>query len=564
MTNYFPISAPLLLHTIGLLPLCLAFLLPFPAAAQDAVAPPLPVTAADESLSARPGEKILADRLVGLRFLSAPGQLVQSGFSEAGMDVTRTPLLQQPDFLQVSGLFLDKPMSKASLDRMVSAIRSYLNTSGHSFTKVYLMPQDITGGHVQVVVEEALADTAIDIVGAEHFSEESYRAAIRQQPGKAIDSEQLEEDIAWLNRNHFRQVQSTAVAGSTPGSTRLGLRVADKIPLILSVGADNTGQQVSGQYREFASLQWGNVLGFSDSMNYRYSRDPAGRHFESHSGSYAIGLPWRHALTLSGAWSQVEPLISPPFAQLGTNWQLGAEYEIPFGRGASFGGHSLTFSFDFKYSDNTLLFAANPVTNNITHILQFGAAYSASSALAGGNAQWGASVYASPGNLTQYNTDADFDLSTTGAKAQYGYVRLFAQYDRPLPYSLRYFMSLTMQGASTSLLGTEQVSGGGTFAVRGYRENAAFGDEGVVLRNELHLPALMLADNNFDTFAFLDAASLRYKNGSGNDLGSIGLGFNYRFRRNVAIRAAAGHQLNATDRFPTESNRGHIGMTLSW
>lgn len=546
-----------------------ALLLAFPVAAQD-TAPdagtnPQPATVTDNSMFARSGEKVLAERLSGLRFLATPDQTSSPSLPTSGMDVSRTPLLQQKDFAAVADLFLDKPVSKESLDRLVFAVRGYLQATGHSFASVYLPPQDITGGHVRIVVAEAVADTAFDVVGAQHFSEESYRAAIRQQPGKPIDQAQLEEDIAWLNRNPFREVKPTVAAGATPGATKLGLQVAEQTPWSVSLGADNTGTKFSGLYREYASLQWGNAFGRGDQLSYRYSQDPGNLHFTAHNGSYAINLPWRHNLALSGTWYRVEPALSSLFSQIGISWQIGAQYEIPLGHFVTKGHESLSFTFDYKYSDNSLLFATIPVVNNVTRIVQFGAAYSASTALAGGSAEWGASVYVSPGNFGQNNTDADFDRSRAGAKARYVYARLSARYDRPLVYMLRYCLTATAQLASSNLLGTEQFGGAGANAVRGYRENSAFGDEGVVLRNELHLPAAALAGGSLDVFGFFDAAYLHNNDNTADaNLDSLGLGLNYQWRRNASVRAAFGQQMKASASNPLDRNYGHMSLILTW
>ncbi len=273
MTN----PEPMTMRILWLSPLCLSLFLSAPAQGQDAPAPHVnaaPAAAQDEPPAARPNEKLLAERLAGLRFLAAPDQVAEPGFPAAVVDTSRTPLLQQKDFAAVVDMFLNKPVSKESQDRLSLGIRTHLRDTRHPFVRVYLPPQDITGGYVQAVVAEAVADDATDVVGAQHFTKESYRAAIRQQPGKAIDSAQLEEDIAWLNSNPFRHVQATAGAGAAPGATRLGLQVTDETPWNVSIGADNTGTQVSGLYRDYASLQWGNAFGRGDQLSYRYSQDP--------------------------------------------------------------------------------------------------------------------------------------------------------------------------------------------------------------------------------------------------------------------------------------------------
>ncbi len=508
---------------------------------------------------------ILAEHLAGLRFLSKAGQIRPSGFSKSGLDVTRTPLLQKPDFRKIIDPFLGKPVSLDMLHELETTVRKYLQASGHAFTRVYVPPQDITGGHVQVMVIEAVADSTVEVAGAKHFPPEAYRAAIRQKPGQPIDQTRFDEDIAWLNRNPYRHVQAMAAAGPSADTTRLGLRVTDENPWNLTLGADNTGTQTTGQYRQSASMQWGNAFGRGDLFDFGYSQDPGMNHFKSYNSSYVMALPWRDVLTFSGAWSQINPIMPQPFSQTGTSWQYGARYEIPLGQGSNRGQNSLAFTYDYKYTNNNLLFTSTPVTNNAADIIQFGAVYSALTSLAGGSAAWDATIYVSPGNLSQHNKDASFDLLRAGAKAEYTYEKFSAHYVHPLIANLRYSLAATVQLTNARLLGSEQLSGGGSSAVRGYRELSAFGDSGEIALNEIHLPPTRVAGGSFDTFGFFDVGHLHNNDGTPNiDLKSLGVGVNYQWRKDVAIRAAFGHQLEQLSLFPHDRNRGHVAMNFSW
>src|SRR5690606_26814709 len=100
-----------------------------------------------------------------------------------------------------------------------------------------------------------------------------------------------------------------------------------------------------------------------------------------------------------------------------------------------------------------------------------------------------------------------------GAKAEYAYGTLQLSHARPLAWGFSWRTTLDLQFASGALLGSEQLSGGGSGAVRGYGESSAFGDEGVMANNELHLPpwSLLKGRDQVGLFAFVDVASLRLK-----------------------------------------------------
>ena len=516
--------------------------------------------------AARPGETVVLERLVGVRFVTSPAELSEPGFPAGGIDVSRVPGLQEGGFAEITEAFLDQPVSRESLDRLASAARMFLRVQGQSFVSVYLPPQDITDGFVQIVVSEARADGAPRVIGARHFSEKSYLAAIRQPTDGSIDEAQMAADLAWLNRNPFRRVVAGAEPGATPGTTRLTLRAQERLPWSIAAGYDNTGTAATDEDRLSANITWGNALGRGDLLTYRFTADPNLERSRSHSVSYTAFLPWRHVLTFFGTHSKIDSLVTPPFTQVGRSWQIGARYEVPLQPLRNGWSQNLSLLADFKYSDNNLEFATIPVVNNATHIAQAGVSYGVEFAGLGGRNFATANLYASPGGLTDRNGDRAFAGTRPGAKADYVYGTLTFSHQHPLASGFSWTTSGTLQVASGALLGSEQLNGGGAYAVRGFRESTAFGDEGVVWNNELHLPgyAFKAGSDNLDTFVFVDAASLRLRVDDDTfELSSAGVGVNYTWRRNFTLRAAYGWQWK---KLPgsRDDGHGHVSANVSW
>ena len=156
-------------------------------------------------------------------------------------------------------------------------------------------------------------------------------------------------------------------------------------------------------------------------------------------------------------------------------------------------------------------------------------------------------MYASPGKLSAHNNDASFDVARAGAKATYVYGRLDGQYSLPLSRNFTWTINASAQAASSPLLGTEQLAGGGSAAVRGYPESVAFGDEGLLVSTALHLPAFSPfgSGGNVDAFVFIDAASLQNRgpDASMTHLASTGIGLNYNVGRHASLTASYGRQL---------------------
>ena len=534
--------------------------------AADETAFPGPAEAPAELLLPQPDEEVILPALKSLVFM-ADALASDTTAAEEGLDLSRVPWLQTPAFADEMAPFINRPVSLGSLDRLQSVVRLHLQFIGRPFARVYAPPQDITDGTVRVVVQLATLEGDVRLDGNKWFARERYAGVLRARSGEAFDAAAFNADLSWLNRNPFSRVTPVIEAGEEPGTTRVTLRAEERFPFTFSAGYDNTGTRNTDEDRVSASVQWGNALGRGDLMSYRLSGDPSFDHMRSHSLSYTTFLPWRHVLTLQTAHSEIDSTMPAPFTQGGTSWQVAGRYEMPLAPPRNGWTQSLSFGGDFKYSDNTLEFAAIPVTNNVTHIAQVGATYGVTFPAFGGRSSATISGYASPGGLTRYNGSRAFSGSRPGARADYVYGKLTLTHQRALPLGFSWSTVADFQVASGALLGSEQLSGAGTYAVRGYRENSAFGDDGVVVNNELHLPPVTwaAARTQIDAFVFLDAASLHLNVDDDNvELSSAGFGTNVGVNRWLSVRFAYGWQIKSFAGGTNGRDRGHIAANVSW
>lgn len=468
-----------------------------------------------------------------------------------GVDVSAVPLAQPQPIAEHLQAAIGQPASLVSLQRLANEITKLLREQGRVFVSVWVPPQDLTDGVVRIAVIPASMEGPMQVAGAEHFSDESYFKWIRQQPGAEPNAAQLQEDIDWINRNPFRNATLAAAPGSTPDTTLLALRVRERRPVRVFAGVDNTGTKNTDEQRIFAGFNWGNAFGRGDQLSYQYRADPSRKHSTTHSGSYLADLPWRHWIALSGAWSETTPDLGPTFDQKGESWQVGAQYHVPLptlSMDQAVLRQDFYVGLDFKYSNNNLEFSDIPVMDNKTDVAQVTLGYSLNREGANSSSFISPQLVLSPGGASRYNTDEAFDGSRFGAKARYAYFKLDAEHSQRLPAGFRWDVRGNAQYSNTPLLGSEQIAGSGTYAVRGYPESQAFGDKGVVLRNELHLPLLPLgnlSDASLDTFLFYDAAWLRTVGSDADSirLSSIGLGASLRLAQTVSLDMSVGRPL---------------------
>lgn len=530
---------------------------------------------------AAPGEEVILPKLKGIRVVASPEAVDPAAVSETEPLVSEVgdPELRETILLMLS-VYLDEPASVESIERMVRATRLLLAQSGFPFSIVYVPPQDITGGFLHLVVIESRLGQ-ITVQGSTHFSDRSYTSRIPLQPGQILDTGALTTGLDRINSNPFRDATARFAKGAEPGTADLILTTRDRVPVRLFAGYNNTGSRTTSEDRVLAGFDWGNVFGTAHLASVQWTSDPAAEYSRAVSANLVSDLPGANTLTTFGAYSEIEGKTAPEFDQRGESWQAGLNLDLP--RPATTPGISRRWilGFDIKSSDNNLDFIQPPfivpVTDNVTHIVQARAAYRVSRTDPRGSTAYGAKLTLSPGGLTSRNDDQAFQSTRAGAEAAYIYATLDAFRLTRLPRGWTWTVRAEGQLASTNLLGSEALSGGGLHSVRGYEEGESIGDNGVVLRQELRAPPLRPAStalgaqtpDSLTLYAFQDAAYLRntdpLEGENPSELASIGLGLEYQYGSNLTLLLAYGHQLTDSGSSSTgDSGRLHASFTLSF
>lgn len=522
-------------------------------------------------LAAQEGEPILVERLNGIVFVDDENQVVDQPSAVAGgIDTSRAPVLAGLSVETLAAELIGRPQSAASLSRLQGAVRATLDAAGHPFTVVYVPEQDVTTGILQIVAKEAVLDEVV-VENARWFSDDSYAGAVHLRPGDAIDLETLQRDVAWLNRHPFRQVTPMAQPGSTPGTTSIVLRAADRVPVRPFVGYDNTGTRVTRTPRVVAGLSWGNVFGLGHMVTYQVRADPQFNRSTSHALNYQVHLPWRHLLTVYGAYARIDPSLAAPFDQRGRTWQTGLQYSIVLPTGGRRVDQRLGFALDFKASDNTLEFSDTPVVDNETHVAQIGMSYDIAFRDGRGQTAFSVSLYHSPGGLTDRNSDEAFRIARARAGATYTYGRLSVARLTRLASRLEWTGTADVQLANRNLLGSEQLVAGGAASVRGFDEGYAYGDNGVLARNTFSIPVWFGRTDRLAVDLFHDVARVwSHDRLDGEPAARViqgaGAGLRYDIGSRATLRAAYGFRLTEPEGRSggRERGRAHVNLQVTF
>lgn len=412
---------------------------------------------------------------------------------------------------------LGRPLSMSDLQQIGRQIVLAYRASNRPLVDVAVPEQDVSNGVVQLVVTEFKVGK-IQVEGNKRTSDETVRRAIKQVPGEPLDQRKLIAGLNYLGANPFRRVDAVYRRADQPQTTDLVLKVTESRPFRVTASWDNSGTLTTNRQRIGAGVTWGDVLGGDGQLTLQLSGSPdvvspgAGSSpgFQAITGSLIQPLSAQNSLITFATYQRAAPSLGPDLGQIGENLQFTVRLAHSFTSGKDLNA-AVTFGYDFKQSNNNLLFGGTSISSQKTDIHQFTADLSFGLPAAGGYFSSSVMAVASPGGIGSRNTAEAFRPTATRAgtpfaDARYAYLRLSAQHTLPLGKSGFELRSrVNAQASSGNLLPSEQLSAAGPGILRGYEPNAALGSRGLVLSGEVWTKPFSIVARNG---AFADQARL--------------------------------------------------------
>jgi hypothetical protein len=241
--------------------------------------------------------------------------------------------------------------------------------------------------------------------------------------------------------------------------------------------------------------------------------------FRAYTTSLVQPLSRRDTLIAFASYQQAAPSLGADLGQVGKNTQLTARWARTLSTNPR---HRtvLTLGYDFKQTNNNLLFGGTSISSQKTDIHQASLDLSLTRPWSAGVFGLSATVTASPGGIGGRNSTDAFRPTATRAgtpfaSADYVYLRTTLSQTTPLGKTgLEARTRLTGQLASANLLPSEQLSAAGPGVLRGYDPNAAIGTRGFVVSQEIWSPAMSITarggpfDDRLQVGAFVEAGQV--------------------------------------------------------
>jgi hemolysin activation/secretion protein len=464
-------------------------------------------------------------------------------------------------------IYLNDPLNAETITAIKKRVIQFYQNNNRPVVSVTVPQQDISEGALQLVITEGKLGK-VYTSGNQWFKSEKLEEAIQLQSGESIASDILNQNLYWLNRNPFRHIDAIYTPGSEEGTTNIELLTTDRFPLRVYGGIDNTGNDVTGNNRLFAGLNWGNVFGTDQRLSYQFATSSDFTRFRSHTLYYEIPIPhWQHLLNIYGGYSHVDADFVVPniegvkFRTHGFSLQASLRYAIPLRPHKNF-LHELITGCDFKRTNNNLDLGGLPViSEDNVNLTQAMLGYNLGYEISPLTLSFEIEGFYSPGRWIADQTDADYQSLRPFAKNTYVYARIATT------FIWRYYKEWAMhhyfrgQLASINLLPSEEYGVGGYNNVRGYKERIVNGDNVFIWNFEMRTPTFHILKyligkkkfkDELQFLAFFDYGLAGVKQTVPDQskttyLASIGPGIRYNVVPYLTFRADWGFQLHYLD-----------------
>lgn len=396
--------------------------------------------------------------------------------------------------------FLGKRLGVNRLNLLLRRLtRAYIDR-GYITTRVYVGRQNLASGTLEVTVVQGKIEEIL-VNGAKPKSDFGPRLAFPTPSGQALRLQDLEQGIDQINRLPSNNAELQIAPGQEPGGSVVNINNQPQRRVRGVFGADNYGQDTTGQGRLRLGLEADNLLGAYEGYGLTYvgSRD-------TNAVLLSTSLPVGYnTFSYNYYYSEFVNVIADTALLFGRSQGQTFAWNRVLERGQS-GKSSLDMSLGLRESRRDVNDIA--LTPQRLTVLRVGAnrlqRFSRGFVLVDGGISTGLDGLGATSDPSGLPRDA--------AHAQY--TKLDASISGSLQLGTRFTLSSQLAGQFTdqALFSSEQIFIGGASTVRGFPEGLLSGDRGALIRNELQYNARSMSflgtQLRLQPFLFVDGGSV--------------------------------------------------------
>ncbi len=425
------------------------------------------------------------------------------------VEIIGSTILSKEDLDPISKTLEGKQVTSEQIQKAAQSITQIYADRGYITSQAVVDPQKIVDGVVTIQVIEGKVEK-IEIQGLTNTNPDYVRSRVGLGVGIPLNATKLEDQLRLLRADPiFRNVEASLKAGSQPDSSILVVKVEEANQFGGFASIDNYSPPAVGSERYGGGLTFRNLSGNGDIFTASYYGTTT-RGSNQYDLSYSLPLnPMNGTLSLRYSPSNYR-ITQAPFDTLnirGNNNLFDISFRQPIIRSsveelALSLGYAYQQGQTFAFNDLAIPFGIGPEPDGTsrTSVIRFGQDYTLRD------------LFGAWSLRSQFNLGTGLFGSTNVTTPSASFFSWLGQVQRVQSLGTDSLLigSLDLQLSANPLLSSQQFTIGGGQSLRGYRQNARTGDNGirfslenriVTLRNELGASLLQV-------IPFLDAGAV--------------------------------------------------------
>ncbi|OCM00066.1 Hemolysin transporter protein ShlB precursor [Aliarcobacter thereius] len=372
--------------------------------------------------------------------------------------------------------YLNKCHGIRNLSNLRDKITNQYISKGYITSKAYIKAQDLNRNIFIIDILEGKIDTIL----SKNINNSNLYLNYNN---RILNIKDLEVSIMQAERLRTQELDLQLFAGNEASYTKIYIEnISEESPIYGSIGLNNFGSDYTGKYQIYNNINYENLFGISDiiSLNINTTNNVLKNKNKTLGTSINYSFPIERALfELSYNYSNYKQINSDYFGNNflsnGDNYSYGIEMDYKTFHNLN-NNLSFIFSYDNKSTKNYLNDSKLDLQSYTTRPFGFGYKHSYRSESFD---IYNKMVYYKgiSGDKEEFaEQDKYFDKLTL----DFGINKYFGIFN-----NLQYSSSLRAQYSNNNLFGTEEISIGGIYSVRGFNNVSLSGNKGFYLRNEL-------------------------------------------------------------------------------
>jgi len=382
--------------------------------------------------------------------------------------------------------YVNQCLGVPQLNELLKTITDAYLEKGLVTSRAYLPQQDLSSGHLQVLVVEGRLE---GLKGAEdsELSERELAMSFPGKPGELLNLRDIEQMVDQLNRLPSNSARMELTPGQNIGGSEVLVQNIPQKPWRAGLSRHNDGQKSTGEQQWGASLDWDSPLGLADQLALRGGHDAISDHQKtSRNAMLYYNLPfgwWNLSYTYSESeYRALGQANGFNFKQSGDSQNHQLRLERVVHRDAV-SKTSLNTGLAYLRTNNFVADSKLAGSSNRISEAQFGINHGRRVGNAFVNLDLGLQQ-----GIGALDAQGDHEPGPGLPDARYRKYTATLSYLQPFQVwgeSFSFSSLMTGQRSEDALFSPQRMSLGGLSSVRGYKDQTLSGDSGGYWRNDL-------------------------------------------------------------------------------